>query len=91
MNMILVIFRNGKRACHLRKQSEEPTNWFTGNDICKDAKRQIISIEDVYTALEDLEFQELLPPLKESLEGDFLPSTPSISLAVSCISAARQA
>lgn len=40
-----------------------------GNDICKEAKRQIISIEDVFTALEDLEFTELLPPLKESLEG----------------------
>ena len=40
-----------------------------GNDICKDAKRQIISIEDVFTALEDLEFTELLPALKESLEG----------------------
>lgn len=42
---------------------------FAGNDICKEAKRQIISIEDVFTALEDLEFAELLPPLKESLEG----------------------
>jgi DNA polymerase epsilon subunit 3 len=40
-----------------------------GNDICKDAKRQIISIEDIFTALEDLEFQELVTPLKESLEG----------------------
>lgn len=40
-----------------------------GNDICKESKRQIISIEDVFTALEDLEFAELLPPLKQSLEG----------------------
>lgn len=44
---------------------------FAGNDICKEAKRQIISIEDVFTALEDLEFTELLPSLKESLEGLF--------------------
>ena len=41
-----------------------------GNDICKESKRQIMSVDDIFTALEDLEFGELLPPLKESLEGE---------------------
>ncbi len=39
------------------------------NDICKEAKRQTISAEDVFTALQDLEFGELISPLKEALEG----------------------
>ena len=39
------------------------------NDICKEAKRQTISAEDVFSALQDLEFGELLPPLKEALDG----------------------
>ena len=32
----------------------------TANDICHDAKRQIISADDVLNALEDLEMQELV-------------------------------
>lgn len=41
-----------------------------GNDICKEAKRQIISADDVLAALEDIEFAEFLPVLKDSLEGE---------------------
>ena len=55
--------------CKLNAYSSSMLVHGVGNDICKDAKRQIISIEDVFTALEDLEFTELLPALKESLEG----------------------
>jgi len=39
------------------------------NDNCKDAKRQTISADDIMTALNDLEFGELVEPLKESLEA----------------------
>ncbi|KAG7668960.1 hypothetical protein Ndes2526B_g00676 [Nannochloris sp. 'desiccata'] len=39
------------------------------NDNCKDAKRQTISADDIMTALTDLEFGELVEPLKESLEA----------------------
>jgi histone H3/H4 len=42
----------------------------TANDVCKEAKRQTISADDVITALEDLEFGELVPELKEALEGE---------------------
>lgn len=42
----------------------------TANDICKDAKRQTISADDVITALTDLEFEEFIEPLKSSLEGN---------------------
>jgi DNA polymerase epsilon subunit 3 len=38
------------------------------NDICKDAKRQTISAEDVAAALSDLEFGELAGPLRAALE-----------------------
>lgn len=41
----------------------------TANDICRDAKRQTISADDVLTALGDLEFEELVQPLQEALEG----------------------
>lgn len=41
----------------------------TANDICKDAKRQTISADDVMTALNDLEFDEFVEPLKKCLEG----------------------
>ena len=39
------------------------------NDNCKDAKRQTISADDVMTALNDLEFGELVEPLKQSLDA----------------------
>ena len=41
----------------------------TANDICKDAKRQTISADDVVAALADLEFEELVEPLKAALEA----------------------
>lgn len=44
----------------------------TANDICKDAKRQTISADDVVTALNDLEFDEFVEPLKKCLEGGLL-------------------
>ena len=62
------ISRPGNTTCWNKQRRAIPIS-HAGNDICKEAKRQIISIEDVFTALEDLEFAELLPPLKESLEG----------------------
>ncbi len=39
------------------------------NDACKEAKRQTMSEADVLTALEELQFGELLPELRHSLEG----------------------
>ena len=42
----------------------------TANDACKDAKRQTVSAEDVLTALEDLDFPELVAPLRAALEGE---------------------
>lgn len=42
------------------------------NDICKEAKRQTISAEDVFTALQDLDFGELVPPTKDALEGSII-------------------
>jgi DNA polymerase epsilon subunit 3 len=41
----------------------------TANDVCKEKKRATINADDVFQALEDLEFAELLPALKESFEG----------------------
>lgn len=46
------------------------------NDICKDAKRQTISADDVFTALQDLDFGELINPTKEALEGCCLYEAP---------------
>lgn len=39
------------------------------NDICKESKRQIISADDVFKALEETEYSEFVRPLKASLEG----------------------
>lgn len=41
----------------------------TANDICKEAKRQTISAEDVMRALTDMEFDEFVEPLKRSLDA----------------------
>ncbi|KZV41736.1 DNA polymerase epsilon subunit D [Dorcoceras hygrometricum] len=38
------------------------------NDICKESNRQIISAEDVFKALEEIEFTEFIAPLRASLE-----------------------
>ncbi|XP_078427710.1 nuclear factor Y, subunit B11 [Wolffia australiana] len=40
----------------------------TANDICKESKRQIINAEDVFKALEEIEFSEFVRPLRISLE-----------------------
>lgn len=40
----------------------------TANDICKESKRQIINAEDVFNALEEIEFPEFIEPLRASLE-----------------------
>ena len=39
------------------------------NDICKESKRQTINAEDVFKALEEIEFPEFVGPLRASLEG----------------------
>ncbi|KAJ4724824.1 DNA polymerase epsilon subunit 3 [Melia azedarach] len=41
----------------------------TANDICKEAKRQTINAEDVLKALEEIDFPELIGPLRGSLNG----------------------
>ncbi|CAI9778328.1 unnamed protein product [Fraxinus pennsylvanica] len=40
----------------------------TANDVCKESKRQIINAEDVFKALEEIEFAEFVAPLRTSLE-----------------------
>ncbi|XP_009781709.1 DNA polymerase II subunit B4 [Nicotiana tabacum] len=40
----------------------------TANDICKESKRQTINAEDVFKALEEIEFPEFIEPLRASLE-----------------------
>uniref|UniRef100_A0ACD5XQ21 Uncharacterized protein n=1 Tax=Avena sativa TaxID=4498 RepID=A0ACD5XQ21_AVESA len=40
----------------------------TANDMCKDAKRQTINAEDVFKALDEIEFPEFVEPLRTSLE-----------------------
>ncbi|CAI9774562.1 unnamed protein product [Fraxinus pennsylvanica] len=41
----------------------------TANDICKESKRQTINAEDVFKALEEIEFSDYVGPLRASLEG----------------------
>lgn len=41
----------------------------TANDVAKERKRQTISAEDVFAALEDLDLEDLAEPLREALEG----------------------
>lgn len=42
----------------------------TANEFCKESKRQTISADDVFKALEDLEFEEFVKPLKDHLDGE---------------------
>ncbi|CAL5426296.1 unnamed protein product [Camellia sinensis] len=42
----------------------------TANDICKESKRQTINADDVFKALEEIEFPEFVGPLKASLEAN---------------------
>eukprot|EP00955_Chlamydomonas_euryale_P009994 107363-Chlamydomonas_euryale.AAC.3 len=41
----------------------------TANDVCREHKRQTISAEDVIKAVDELEFGEIVPELKEFLES----------------------
>lgn len=41
----------------------------TAADVCKERKRATLGADDVLQALEDLEFAELLPQLREAYEG----------------------
>ncbi|KAK9088348.1 hypothetical protein Scep_027430 [Stephania cephalantha] len=43
---------------------------YRANDICKESKRQTINAEDVFNALEEIEFIEFIEPLKAAL-NDF--------------------
>lgn len=38
------------------------------NDICKESNRQTINAEDVFKALDDIEFSEFVEPLRASLQ-----------------------
>ncbi|XP_044373032.1 DNA polymerase epsilon subunit 3 isoform X2 [Triticum aestivum] len=40
----------------------------TANDVCKDGKRQTINAEDVFKALDEIEFPEFVEPLRTALE-----------------------
>ncbi|KAF8395395.1 hypothetical protein HHK36_019341 [Tetracentron sinense] len=40
----------------------------TANDICKESKRQTINADDVFKALEEIEFPEFIEPLKAFLD-----------------------
>lgn len=39
------------------------------NDICKESKRQTINAEDVLKAIEAIDFNEFVDPLRDSLDG----------------------
>ncbi|KAK9812823.1 hypothetical protein WJX72_004334 [[Myrmecia] bisecta] len=41
----------------------------TANDICRESKRQIISADDIFAALTDLDFSQLVAPLNQALEA----------------------
>jgi histone H3/H4 len=45
------------------------------NDICHESKRQTISAEDVFKALAEMEFEELVAPLKDALQGELARAT----------------
>lgn len=42
----------------------------TANEICRDGRRQTISVEDVFRAIEELEFGDFGEALKVALEGE---------------------
>ncbi len=42
----------------------------TANDVTKESKRVTMSADDVFRALEELEFTELVQPLRQYLEGE---------------------
>ncbi|KAM7273196.1 hypothetical protein ACFE04_027860 [Oxalis oulophora] len=40
----------------------------TANDICKESKRSTMNADDVFKALDEIEFSEFIAPLKASLD-----------------------
>ncbi|KAL8102448.1 hypothetical protein AgCh_027077 [Apium graveolens] len=54
-----------------RSRSRSPSRHSrrSANDICKESNRQTINAEDVFKALDDIEFSEFVGPLRASLEG----------------------
>lgn len=40
----------------------------TANDLCRESKRQTISSDDVFKALEEIEFHDFIDPLRASLD-----------------------
>lgn len=41
----------------------------TANDICKESKRQTMSADDVFKALDEMDFGEMVQPLRQELAG----------------------
>ena len=72
--LLLLITRQGCAQDALLAFAESAKvfiNYITAaaNDACKEAKRQTMSEADVLAALEELQFEELIPELKRSLDG----------------------
>ena len=42
---------------------------YSANNFAVRAKRKTLSATDVFSALEDMEFEQFIPELKECLEG----------------------
>jgi hypothetical protein len=55
--------------------------------MCKDAKRQTINAEDVFKALDEIDFPEFVEPLRTSLEGQCRCLLCSVTACCSCSSA----
>ncbi|KAK4440606.1 hypothetical protein Salat_0395500 [Sesamum alatum] len=60
----------------------------TANDICRESNRQIINAEDVFKALEEIEFAEFISPLRACLE-EFRQKNPGRKSASSGSSKAK--
>ena len=54
----------------------------TASDLCKEAKRQTLSAEDVLGALQDLDFAEFIPPVRDALEGALGLAAPTATKAL---------
>lgn len=42
---------------------------YSANEICQESRRSTVNAEDVIKALEEMEFDDLIEPLKEALGG----------------------
>lgn len=58
---------------------------YSANNFALKSKRKTLSAGDVFSALQDMEFEEFVPELKDCLEGIFLykSSSPLLSLLYS--------